>query len=323
MDCEIHKYFQGQLDETERLLLLREVDSNPSLKSRFVEIKNIYALSVLSDKAGDTEENYASCRHFIKESRRKHLYGVVRRIAGYAAAVVFVVISTYMVTLRTVRPAGRSSAMYRLSVPAGQRLKFSLQDGTEVWLNACTTLSYPVLFGEGERRVTVEGEALFDVAEDKDRPFIVSTKGVDIKALGTRFNINSYPGTDYICAGLLSGKLNVYRQDEETEGVILNPNQQVLIENGGFTVTPVYDPDCFLWTEGIYSFKDEPLINIIRKLELYFDVKIVVEDPFIYTWEYTGKFRQRDGVDDILHIIQKIHPFKIEKDEENNTIRLS
>jgi ferric-dicitrate binding protein FerR (iron transport regulator) len=322
MDSKVHKYFQGRLDEKERLLLLKEADSNPSLKSRFVEIKNIYALSSLSDDANDMEENYTSYQHFIKDRRKKQLYDTVLRIAGYAAAVVFVVISTYMVTLRTVRPVNHSFAMHRLSVPAGQRLKFSLQDGTEVWLNACTTLSYPVLFDEGERRVIVDGEALFDVAEDKNRPFIVSSKGVEIKALGTRFNINSYPETNYMCVGLLSGKLNVYRRNEEAEGVILNPNQQVLIEDGYFTVTPVYDPDYFLWTEGIYSFKDEPLINIIRKLELYFDIKIVVEDPFIYTWEYTGKFRQRDGVDGILRIIQKIHPFKIEKDEENNMIRL-
>ncbi|MDL2208570.1 DUF4974 domain-containing protein, partial [Parabacteroides sp. OttesenSCG-928-O15] len=67
----------------------------------------------------------------------------------------------------------------------------------------------------------------------------------------------------------------------------------------------------------------EPLINILRKLELYYDVNIEVKDPSIYNWEYTGKFRQRDGIEGILHIIRKIHKFNIEKDEENNRYILS
>jgi ferric-dicitrate binding protein FerR (iron transport regulator) len=322
MDRRIHRYFQGQSDEEERLTVLKEADSNPSFKKRFIEIKNIYALSLLSDDAGSVDENKASYQGFVNGRRKRQRYDAVRRIAGYAAAVVFAVISTYTVTLRTMRPASLPAAMHHLSVPAGQRLKFSLQDGTVVWLNACTTLSFPSRFDEKERRVTVDGEALFDVAAEAERPFTVSSKGVDIKALGTRFNVYAYSETDGVCAGLLSGSLNVYRQGGQAEGVILNPGQQATVGDGYFTVAPVNDPDHFLWTEGIYSFKDEPLINIIRKLELYFDVKIAVEDPFIHTWEYTGKFRQRDGIEGILHIIRKIHPFKIEKDEENNTIIL-
>lgn len=81
--------------------------------------------------------------------------------------------------------------------------------------------------------------------------------------------------------------------------------------------------DYFLWTDGIYSFDNEPLGNILRRMELYYDVKIVVEDPSISNWKYRGKFRQRDGIDEILRMIQRIHKFKIEKDEENNTIILS
>ena len=81
--------------------------------------------------------------------------------------------------------------------------------------------------------------------------------------------------------------------------------------------------DYFLWRDGIYSFINEPLIDILKKLELYYDVKIIVKDQSIYNWEYTGKFRQRDGIDEILRMIQRIHKFKISKDEESNIFTLS
>ena len=83
------------------------------------------------------------------------------------------------------------------------------------------------------------------------------------------------------------------------------------------------DPDELLWREGIYTFKRQKLGRIIEKLELYYDVKIVVKDPEILDYEYVGKFRQRDGVMEILHLIQRIHNFKIKKNDELNQIILS
>jgi len=83
------------------------------------------------------------------------------------------------------------------------------------------------------------------------------------------------------------------------------------------------DPDELLWREGIYTFKRQKLGRIIEKLELYYDVKIVVKDPEILDYEYVGKFRQRDGVMEILHLIQRIHNFKIKKNDELNQIVLS
>ena len=79
----------------------------------------------------------------------------------------------------------------------------------------------------------------------------------------------------------------------------------------------------FLWKEGIYSFKDELLADILNKLQLYYDVRIIIRNPSINQEKYTGKFRQRDSIDDILRMLQKIHKFKIQKDEENNIITLS
>ena len=215
------------------------------------------------------------------------------------------------------------STMNRLHVPAGQRAQITLQDGTEVWVNAQSTLLYPSHFSKKNRKVEITGEAFFNVAREKNRPFIVSTQHIDMEVLGTQFNVYSYPGAGYIRTDLVEGSVRVYQADDEKSNIILKPNEQVTIRGKDMTVSEIFNPDHLLWKEGIYSFDNEPLIDIIEKLQLYYDVKIVIEDTDICEIRYTGKFRQRDGIDEILRIMQRIQPFKITKDKENNIITLT
>ncbi|MDR2919402.1 MAG: FecR domain-containing protein [Tannerella sp.] len=322
MEQLLHSYFQDQLSIEKRAELLREVASDASLRQLFVEMKNLYALAMLSDQATDPDKSRESYHLFMRKNRRKRFIRLGLKYSGYAAAIISLILSTYWITLNSVQDDldGRMQSLY---VPAGQRLRFVLQDGTSVWLNAHSTLTYPTHFGKKERKVAIIGEAFFDVAKDTDRPFIVSSQGVSMEVLGTVFNVYSYPEAGYMQTSLLEGELKVYHENEESEGILLHPNQQITIDEREMLVDTITNSAHFLWTEGIYSFHNEPLINIIHKLELYFDIKIIVKDPTINTWEYTGKFRQRDGIDEILRIINKIHEFKIERDEESNTIVLS
>ncbi len=322
MEELLYRYFQGNLEEGERLALLQEVEADPVKKKLFIEIKNLYALSMLTENTSDIAENMKSYNRFKLKYRTKSFTFYTKRIVGYAATILLIIGSTYWFTLSQVN-RDRPAEMLSLHVPAGQRLQMTLQDGTKVWLNAKTTMTYPTHFKDKERRVSIDGEALFEVAKDEKKPFIVSSHGVDMKVLGTCFNLYGYSDAEYIRTSLLEGSLKIYREKEEAKGILLYPNQEVTISNDGMNVDTIVDLSYFQWTEGVYSFHNEPLFYILQKLELYYDVKFLVKDPTIYTWEYTGKFRQRDGIDGILHIIQKIHKFKVEKDEENNTIILS
>lgn len=321
MEDKIHTYFQQGLNEDESLSLLREVEADPYWTDRFKEIKNIYALSVLTSLPDDSREGEFSYSHFAHRNKRATIFRLAKRIAAYAAIVILLVGITHWLTLR--QTVIQDAAMLSLHVPAGQRLQLTLQDGTSVWLNAQTTITYPTRFADNERKVYIDGEALFDVAKDNERPFLVASQGIEMKVLGTRFNLFSYPDADHICTSLLEGSLMVYRESKESEHIILKPNEEVIIDHYRMEVAPIKDASYFLWSEGIYSFHEESLINILRKLELYFDVEIEVKDPSIYTWEYTGKFRQKDGIYEILQIISTIHKFNIEKDTENNKYILS
>jgi ferric-dicitrate binding protein FerR (iron transport regulator) len=254
----------------------------------------------------------------VKKQRK-----LIRLVAQYAAVALLLIASTFFTTKYFLGHANNDEEINTLFVPAGQRAQLTLHDGTSVWLNAQSTLTYPARFSGKSRRVTVSGEAYFDVAKNSKKPFIVSTQDMEMKVLGTQFNVYSYPGAGCIKTDLIEGSLRVYNKESPNVGVTLKPNEQIVVKDGKMFPGEIRNSDYFLWKEGIYAFENERLLDIIEKLQLYYDVKIIVKDPEIFNVRYTGKFRQRDGIDEILRIIQKIQKFNVQKDTENNIITIT
>ena len=323
MKTRIKDFFDKKLSSEEQIELLRLVETNYEWRNLYGKYKNSYALLALSDAANNKEESVNAYSRFKRKRTNKRIYTLALKSLGYAATILVIVFATHTLSQKKFDNSLKTT-MNKIHVPAGQRINLTLQDGTEVWLNSKSTLTYPVLFSNNERHVIVEGEAFFNVAKDNKRPFIVSSKDVDIKVLGTQFNIYSYPQESYMETSLVEGKLQVYFRDNPRESLTLTDKQKVIIANPEMKMSATTDDDnLFLWKDGIYSFKNVLLIDILKKLELYYDVTIVVTDPSIFEWEYTGKFRQRDGINEILRMIGKIQKFKIETDLDNNIITLS
>lgn len=326
MDERIYKYFYEELSTKDRLSLLRDVEANEELKREFAEYQNLYALLNLGHQVQDKTIGKQKFDQFILQKQQTMIWKKWSHWLGYAAAILILIISSGLLTYWAIRPEQASSlsenVMNSLYTPAGQRAQLVLQDGTEVWLNAKSKLTYPAQFSSDNRKVTIEGEAFFKVAKDTARPFIVSTHDVDMKVLGTQFNVCSYPATGYVQTSLLEGSVCVFFPDRESEGIILKPDQQVTVSNGKMKVEPLRLKAHFLWRDGIYAFENEPLINILEKMELYYDVKIIVKDTSLFKDTYTGKFRQRDSLDDVFRVLQQIRKFKVEKDTEQNIVTL-
>ncbi|MDL2255351.1 FecR domain-containing protein [Parabacteroides sp. OttesenSCG-928-K15] len=324
MDERIIQYFLGKLTEEERIELLRLRESDPVIRHKFDDYQNAQALLSLSPQAKDGENGEKQLLHFMRAKRKNNIRRIAFTSLKYAAAVCVLVAATWFIATSypNIMPNDFLTGKQELYIPSGQRARITLPDGTSVWLNAQSTLQYPSVFKK-ERKVRLSGEAYFDVAKHRGKPFIVETEHFNIMALGTAFNVCSYPGSVSHNTILVEGSVKIYKPNEESAGIILTPNQQLFYENGIFSTKMLADKDVLLWKEGIYCFKDECLDSIIKKLELYFDVKIDIVSPSLLEKKYTGKFRQNDGVMEILRIIQKIHPFKIEKNEELNQITLS
>ena len=323
MERQIEKYFQEELNADERLDFLKQVESDNELKKQFIKFKNTYALLSFSDAACGKKTTRDSYTQFLCKMRAKHIRQISFYLFKYAAIITLLIIFAYQAGVNQHSEILQENIENKLHVPAGQRIKLTLQDGTTVWLNSHTTLTYPAIFDKKERRVAIDGEAFFIVAQDKHKPFIVSSQGIETKVLGTQFNICSYRKNNDVRTSLIEGSLQIYFTGKENESIILSPNEQISIKNGTIKVDTISHHDYFLGTEGIYSFKDELLVDILNKLQLYYDVRIIIRNPSINQEKYTGKFRQRDSIDDILRMLQKIHKFKIQKDEENNIITLS
>lgn len=323
MEEKLAKYFSGEPGQSDTSELLDQLKTDQQLREEFVRLQNIYALTHLSKLSKNESEGRRSFQVFMQQLKTKKQQKAVRLVMQYAATALVLIASTFFTTKHFLGDAGSNKAMNTLVVPAGQRAQLTLQDGTSVWLNAQSTLTYPARFSGKTRRVTVSGEAYFDVVKNQKKPFIVSTQDMEMKVLGTQFNVYSYPGTGYIKTDLVEGSLMVCDKQSPQASITLKPNEQIIMKDGKMVVGKIQDSDHFLWKDGIYAFENERLLDIIEKLQLYYDVKIIVKDPEIFNVCYTGKFRQRDGIDEILRIIQKIRKFNIEKNTETNTITLT
>ena len=221
MDDRLLKYLFGELDDSQRLQLLREINDDESLRREYIRLQNIFALTHLVDHEKDEEEARKSFRQFVhrlEDKRRREFIKTIGKIAAFA----FVLItSTVFLTLHFVQKPTREIATNTLYVPAGQRAQLTLEDGTTVWLNAQSTLTYPSHFAGKERKVAITGEAFFDVAKNPRKPFIVESQDIRLEVLGTQFNVYEYPQTGYSRIALIEGSVKIYRGDNESESFSL------------------------------------------------------------------------------------------------------
>jgi ferric-dicitrate binding protein FerR (iron transport regulator) len=326
MDEQIIKYYKGELTTEERLDLLHKAQLDKSLKTAFIRHQHLRALLGLAPRANDLQRARSSYNQFILDNKKMTLRQFALKTLRYAAVILCLIVGTWMaagVYFSQKKDLTAQTLLNTLCVPAGQRISLTLQDGTVVWLNAQTTLTYPTTFTENERRVAVEGEAFFEVAKDAKKPFIVTSGGIDMKVLGTMFNVYNYPHEKISRVSLVEGSLQVSMPGNSAKRLILKPNEEVTILDGHMDVAPIPNPDYFLWKDGIYVFEEETLENIMKSLELYYDVTIVVKDPAMLKWKYSVKFRQRDGLREILRLMQRVHKFAMTIDEEKNQIAIS
>ena len=211
-------------------------------------------------------------------------------------------------------------AMQTITVPAGQRINITLVDGTNVWLNARTSLSYPVKFGKNNRQVVLDGEAYFDVTKDKSKPFIVQTDNYNVEVLGTQFDVNAYSETGEFETTLMSGSVKVASVSDSTKKITLKPNNKVFLQDGKLHVTAVDDYNPYRWKEGLICFKNETFTSIMKDFEKYYGLTIQVKNKNVFKYVYTGKFRQTDGIDYALRVLQKDIKFTYQRDDENQII---
>ena len=203
---------------------------------------------------------------------------------------------------------------HTLKVPRGGEYKIVLEDGTKVWLNAETNLSYPSKFEAAQRLVHLEGEAYFEVVEDVNRPFIVKTNKMDIEVLGTSFNIAAYPNEDVYYTTLVEGKVNVKEHSGSQQ--ILQPGDQhsLVVARLESEIKQVDTQLAIDWTEGKYIFKNENLEDVLKQISKWYALEYKFLNNDLRKIKYTGTAYKNKSLQDLLDAISFIRPieFKIE-----------
>ncbi|MFW9613745.1 MAG: FecR family protein, partial [Macellibacteroides fermentans] len=238
------------------------------------------------------------------------------------AAIVLITLSLNAVYQHYVAD-NKELAMSIVSVPAGQRTNVTLPDGTNVWLNARTTIRFPEKFSTRNRTVELMGEGYFDVVKDKERPFIVKTDKYSIEVLGTKFDVEAYPDEEKFVTTLMQGSVKLTSQASPSHQVTLKPEHKATLKDGRLEVSKVTDFNPYRWKEGLISFKDEPFLTIMKDLEKYYGFKIIINNQDVLKYSYTGSFRQTDGVDYALRVLQNDISFSYKKDNETQIIHIN
>jgi len=218
---------------------------------------------------------------------------------------------------------GNDTAYHTITTPRGGQFQLFLPDGTRVWLNAASSLRYPLTFDEEERKVQLIGEAYFEVAkEDKLKPFIVQTTNQHVMVLGTSFNINAYENEANTKTTLLSGRVKVM---SDHEAIILQPNQQSSLESASSQIqVKIVDPaETVAWKNGQFLFNNTDLKTIMRQLERWYDVEVVGLDELPH-YTYNGKIKRSSRLSKILQILELTSgvQFKIEADMNGKERRM-
>lgn len=311
----LEKFFMNEADAAETAAIELWLNEDETNRTEFQKAYDHFVLTTLTVSKMELKAEMTRVR---KESKIRRL----RRIAVYAASVAAALIAGAFLNMHfngDIQVSG-ASQMLALSTDPGQRANLALPDGTVVKLNSGSTLEYPAVFSRKERRVRINGEAMFDVAKDEGRPFIVETFAYDVKVLGTKFNVIAEEENGEFSTALLEGKVSVMDKTG-ADRAILTPSQLVSLEDGALKLSTIRNiEDEYLWTEGILSVAGVPFDKLVQRIERCYGVNIVVEKDNTPPVRYRRmKVRISDGIEFALNAIQRESDFKWRYDDITDT----
>lgn len=251
--------------------------------------------------------------------RTSHIINKVVKLAAAIALLFLSVGGTYY--LMSHKSESSQLAMQTVRVPSGQRVELTLPDSTHVWLNANTSMTYPVSFMKNSREVSIDGEAFFEVKHDDEVPFIVHMRQMDVRVLGTKFNVQSYSGSKHQEVSLIQGKVDVeVTANGHSDHYLLLPDMKLTAENGSVITSKIADYDVYRWKEGLYCFNNKSVKDILKDFEKYFDMRIILNNSKVGEVILSGKFRFADGLNYALDIMRTEVGFTYYRNDENNTV---
>lgn len=312
-------YLQNNLTQEETDCFYNWVNESASNKELFFEIKAMYDAGLLLSTPWETSESWERLLNKKKNSQSRR-FNLWYQISTYAAVALLAVAISSMYFLFFHE---EDNSLYSKYI-GGDGLEadvVELPDGTHISLGSKTTFHYDKDYGKDKRIVYLEGEAYFDVAKQKDKPFIVKTKEQDIEALGTKFNVMAYPLDSLVVTTLSEGSVRLTSLNM-AHPTILKPDQQ-LIYNRNTKKSYLQDVDAqqySSWTSGYYYFPQQSLQAILDRLSHVYGIQFTVNSEALNKRTFTGTFYRGQSIKDIMDIINLSIPIRYKIDDHHVTI---
>ncbi|MBV7530245.1 FecR family protein [Chitinophaga sp. sic0106] len=199
---------------------------------------------------------------------------------------------------------GSANSMNTLATPRGRQFQVKLPDGTRVWLNAASSLRYPTAFTGPQRKVTVTGEAYFEVAANAQQPFVVATERSVVEVLGTSFNINAYEAASQISTTLLDGAVRVSATQPGIQPVVLQPGQESRLTSAQTVISHVDTEKALAWKKGYFNFDGATLHQVLNELQRWYDIEVAYEGN-IKDIRFGGELSRSKSLDQIITALKE------------------
>lgn len=362
----ITKFLLGEINEKEKQELKDWISQDTANKKYFVEIERLFnvleiinnvdkidpeaAWDIISDKL--SKKSVSNEVHVDHKSIERPLF----RYKKFIAAAVFLLtigISFEGAYLFFNRKYNTGITFNEINVPKGSKSYLALNDGSKIWLNSMSKLTYPDKFKTTHREVFLEGEAYFEVARDNNRPFYVRTSDLDIKVLGTSFNVKSYKNEGTIETTLESGSISIFRKNtgDKAKHIVLKPDQRLTFvkSEGRILVDDIKEilkedkhadtaqissrrkEKLYLaenintklytaWKDDKLIFVDESFESLAVKMERWYDVRIEIMGDKLKQYRFTGTF-EKETVEQALKALQITTKFEYSIDHNVITIK--
>ncbi|MBQ8422595.1 MAG: FecR domain-containing protein [Bacteroidales bacterium] len=311
----LEKFFMNEAESSEVAAIEAWLKED---KAHEQEFQNAYDRYVLTNLTVSKMELKAEMARVLEAARAKRSRRILAYVASVAAALAVGAFLTWNFVARPL--VDKSSQLMTFTTEAGQRATVTLPDGTSVQLNSCSELRYPAVFSDGDRRVYVEGEAMFDVAKETERPFVVETFAYDIKVLGTKFNVIAEEECQEFCTALIDGRVSILNK-EDVEVVELRPDQIVKVIDGKLHKIQSDNVAAqYRWTDGVISCSGQTFEELMRKFERSFGVNIEIEMTSVPVLDLRRmKVNVNDGIVHAFSMLKLNAEFEYEYDDKSNT----
>lgn len=304
---DFFRFYSKQTSSEEDKELMEWVEASEQHKRHFMDSWQMYhAMGLLGEEP------------IVKNSSIGNRHRIVAW-TKYAAVITLIFMTGYFSSLLFQPRQQPNELVQQISVPRGQRVDITLSDGTRVWLNSLTQISYDPSFGGDKRIVRLDGEAYFEVKRNEQKPFIVQTSKGDIEVLGTKFNVEAYASSSKLVTSLMEGSVKL---TAGTRTAVLVPLQKALLVDNEIRLSAITNLDDYAWREGLISFTNATFGELMEKFEKYYGYKIVVENEKVKQLRRSGKFRLSDGINYALDVLKKDMKFSYTRDKTDSVITI-